>query len=86
MSGKPDDIPQDVWGAAIAATRYKHIMLDEAIARAIMAERERCANVAEARNELYSRFYANGPLVCSEIASSIRSGEEESQPSASLTG
>jgi hypothetical protein len=38
---KPEDIPQDVWDAAVEATRYRDITLDEAIARAIMAATER---------------------------------------------
>lgn len=52
--GKPDDIPQDVWDAArstyeelfrIGAFRGAGVVVDPqaTIARAIMAERERCA-------------------------------------------
>ena len=42
---KPSDIPQDVWGAASA---INDILTDAGvakIARAIMAERERCAKI-----------------------------------------
>jgi hypothetical protein len=46
---RPDDIPQDVWDAAgysvTAAPVYTGI-LHENVARAMMAERERCAKVA----------------------------------------
>lgn len=38
---KPDDIPQDVWQTA------QYICTQESIARAIMAEREACAAIAE---------------------------------------
>jgi hypothetical protein len=45
---RPDDIPQDVWDAAERA--YVHDDYFEQVemtARAILAERERCAKVAE---------------------------------------
>jgi hypothetical protein len=52
MSGKPDDIPEDVWRAAMkcAGTVCRNLPDDygdltievEAIARAILAERNRC--------------------------------------------
>lgn len=57
MSGKPDDIPQDVWdkAMAVAAEMEVHAALStttaakgQVIARAIMAEREACARQAEA--------------------------------------
>ena len=52
---KPEDIPQDVWEAAqgandalwaLAANDDEYHQDTEAIARAILAERERCAEVA----------------------------------------
>ena len=46
MMSHPTDIPSDIWDAAVAATHYEGVTLDEAIARAIMAERERCAKIA----------------------------------------
>jgi hypothetical protein len=42
------------------------------VARALLAERERCAKTVEARADLYGD---NGKLICREIASSIRAGE-----------
>lgn len=54
--------------------------LAKAVSRTIQAavedERERCAQVAEARKALYSEA---GKLVCSEVASSIRSAAEEKE-------
>ena len=53
--GKPDDIPQDIWDAASNAVgaagvytsgTLSHLLLLERVARAIIAERERCANLA----------------------------------------
>lgn len=45
---KPEDIPQDVWDAADAVLDGNawNPIRTEAIARTIMAERERCAKVA----------------------------------------
>jgi hypothetical protein len=43
---KPDDIPQDAWDAARDAGQWIDFdMQVEATARAILAERERCAKV-----------------------------------------
>ena len=58
MAGKPDDIPQDVWDVASKVVTDADYIFDgrfdggytptpEAIARAILAERERCARVVE---------------------------------------
>lgn len=62
---KPDDIPQDVWDAAndMAAEWLMpggegHTMASNDIARAIMAEREACALVAEERVPLWEEFEA----------------------------
>jgi hypothetical protein len=51
MSGKPADIPDDVWDAAEAVEAfvpnfYLQSEAVEQIARAILAERERCAKIA----------------------------------------
>lgn len=61
MSTKPDDIPQDVWDAAKRAywpsggtpEPKSKITRDKItwIANAIMAERERCARIAEDHGE-----------------------------------
>lgn len=69
MSQKPDDIPQDVWDVAEAVRgRVFNAMHDddgrltdndpaEDIARAIMAERERCAKIAEKHGEARKKQY-----------------------------
>lgn len=51
MMEKPDDIPQDVWDAADAVFEVGSALGSEAqliISSAILAERERCASVADA--------------------------------------
>lgn len=59
---RPDDIPKDVWDAAVDVARtwyheewepteYIQRTLVEGIARAIMAERESCARIADAHSE-----------------------------------
>lgn len=65
---KPEDIPQDVWNAAQAINLvlpYPHVQAD--IARAIMAEREACAEVA-------ANFYDGNPFptIMGAIATKIR--------------
>lgn len=58
MSGGPADIPDDIMKAARGAAHAflgmapcypEQFQLQDAIARAIMAERERCAKVAESQ-------------------------------------
>lgn len=48
---KPDDIPQDVWdsteGVRISFVNPDPDEVREAVARAVMEERERCAKIAE---------------------------------------
>lgn len=47
---KPEDIPKDIWdatGRVLDGYLYSPMSADEAIARAIMAEREACARIAE---------------------------------------
>lgn len=79
----PADIPQDVWDAAakvdippaMSGPYNWRAVLREAIARAILAERERCAKIAEGfdRNRdwvpgsIFDRLYR-------EVATSIRQG------------
>lgn len=48
--GRPDDIPKDVWAAATVVTSKQPTafgwrMITEDVARAILAERERCAGL-----------------------------------------
>lgn len=55
MSDRPDDIPQDIWDTVAMTVATK-----EGVARAIMAERERAAGIAddvaaECREHAYSR-------------------------------
>lgn len=56
---KPDDIPQDIWNAALQLaepindTTILHDMIAEAAARAIMAEREDCIRIAEMNESAY---------------------------------
>lgn len=45
--GKPDDIPQDVWDAANAINGILTPTGVAKIARLLLAERERCAKVAD---------------------------------------
>jgi len=74
---KPDDIPQDVLDVAhgIAMDLPARIQAvnrafaASVIARAILAERERCALVAEAQGRRYSE-----PAVGHSIATTIRNG------------
>jgi hypothetical protein len=77
MTERPSDIPEGVWkGAEDHLQRHSHLLSStEIVARAVMAEREKCALVAEARKPLYATTGHNGRLVCSEVASSIRAGE-----------
>ncbi len=82
---KPDDIPQDVWAAAINARKKFHdddrrplppfALLDRIIARAILAERERCAKVAEEnRQPGFTDFVDGYNTSCLDIAADIRGG------------
>lgn len=73
MMGKPPDIPQDIWAAALLCQREieaQHVNI-ETIARAIMLERERIASAAE-RQEWNGHGTNNYGL---SFARSIRRGE-----------
>ena len=78
---KPEDIPQDVWEKAedpaqacfdgavdLYETGIESSSLQLVIARAIMAERDRCAGIAFCA-------YQNKTELCSKIIRRIRSGE-----------
>lgn len=97
MSGASDDVPEDVRQAALRAMhdtveqhqdgisinkRAIEVMILGA-ARAIMAERERCAQVCEAEATLFlsPEYASNQPLgsiterfACDECAKAIRKG------------
>jgi len=79
---KPDDIPQDVWvdaGMELAGRRIPASDTEvadtvagwarEIASRAILAERERCALVAEAQGRRYAEL-----AVGHSIATAIRNG------------
>jgi hypothetical protein len=90
MSTKPDDIPQDVWDAALQVMREHHRGTTArsqaewdryAIigARGIMAERDRCARIAESWTEAQQPIVERSKTyslhdVADEIAASIRKG------------
>jgi hypothetical protein len=84
---KPDDIPQDVWDAAINAasaavreddpgfyiTKRATDVLMEASARAILAERERCAVIADtAAGDASWQDSTDWALIADKIADAIR--------------
>lgn len=76
---RPEDIPQDVWDAAFAAmppinrdayeTSPYAMVLHLGFARAIMAERDRCARIAFCA-------YDRKTEICSRIVRKIRTGVE----------
>lgn len=90
---KPSDIPQDIWDAAKAVLAQLDGTTPDRVggqvgslsivARAILAERERCAKVCEAAAEQFlSPEYATGQpmssfgerFACETCAEGIRSG------------
>jgi hypothetical protein len=84
---RPDDIPQDVWEAAKATgteMRKNQPIYDiEPIARAIMAERERCALEARTalQDWLMAHYGAKGipdglRVLPAEVATAIRKGAQ----------
>lgn len=85
--GKPDDIPQDVWDAtdkpafrvALDVVAGQKWDIRPTIARAILAERERCAKVAEATraDETDDDPWSSGwRVACNNIAAAIRKGSD----------
>ena len=75
---RPEDIPEDVWEAGLAAWRKDGCSAPEpnTYARAILAERERCAQRAEAKDR-EGREWVAGSLfgnIRREIAADIRGG------------
>lgn len=71
---RPDDIPEDVWGVALtldARIRVPHMGgydkgRIEPIARAILAERQRCACIAEAQADLFRKNYMRPEALVAE--------------------
>lgn len=75
---KPDDIPEDVWEVATITTRESIRMsfvdplmpmivtMTPYVARAIMAERDRCAKIAD--------YYSGMPNAGLAVAADIRDG------------
>ena len=54
---------------------YTGEMATNAVARAVAAERERCAKIADEAHKKVQDFGAAGPYVASGIAAAIRSGK-----------
>ena len=79
---RPDWCPADVWEAATGATALLWTKLSEAqvtaetIARAILAERERCENIAKAELSNISLLLSNPPKSAAawDIRNAIRAG------------
>jgi hypothetical protein len=92
---KPDDIPQDVWETADACFEQGTVLGQRAqvtIARAILAERERCAAIIDAecarvlgrQNGRDHAVDANLRLIAvllPDLADAIRGGALKSEPS-----
>lgn len=77
---RPDWCPADVWETATGATALLWTKLSEAqvtaetIARAIIAERERCAEACDAEIELAKQFGPHHVPIISSVRSRIRAG------------
>lgn len=73
MMTRPNDIPQGVWGTVcgIGASGPNAGYLNIRIARAIMAEREACAKIAEEHHNR-SGYASDTDLMCDRIADDIR--------------
>jgi hypothetical protein len=75
---RPDGIPEDIWKASQFIMGWEHRLmpdnarhLTEEVARAILAERDRCVSVAE-----NFRDPNPFPTVYAAIAASIRKGAQ----------
>ena len=87
---RPDDIPEDVWEAAVYRSSYVacshavYLEVRECVARAIMAgrkaERERCANIAFDDGKTYggqgAEWLAGHMYARRKIADAIRGGHQ----------
>lgn len=73
---RPEDIPQDVWEAAerpVWLAVHSSLPMQVEVARAIMAERERCAKVAD--EQASREEYGHAKHAAVTIAQIIRSPE-----------
>lgn len=83
---KPEDIPEDVWltAAVYVGTAANPDLTRQWIARAILAERERCASIADAvandDGELMARGYRTSEERASRAAGSSIAKAIRSQP------
>jgi hypothetical protein len=77
--GRPEGIPQDVWDAANAVADLipsrgpASLVCVTDIARAIMAERERCARQVETGAGWIKKYHTGGVFI-EIIAAAIRAG------------
>lgn len=73
---KSDDIPEDVWDKATAQPLVSTGDIDddisEAIARAIMAERQRCLTLCIMQGSQWGSLEA--AVACDDLADKIRAG------------
>lgn len=66
--GKPEDIPQDVWDAAVKVWSETPASVSrESIARAILAERERAAGIIDAANAHYAEKHEAAKAVKNRV-------------------
>lgn len=72
MSNRPDWCPADVWEAAVDAGSAERSFLAAAIARAILAERERCTAACDREIELARNFGPHHIPIISSIRYAIR--------------
>lgn len=81
---RPDDVPEDVWRAAVAVTSRQPTAfgwrkITEDVAKAILAERERCAAEADDLHagEFVDEAYAEGYFTALDlVGAAIRKGGE----------
>jgi hypothetical protein len=79
---RPDGIPEDVWNASVTAvaTAYDEGEATITVARAILAERERCVQIAEACRSGFRKMadvyeddgYVDMATACKAVASEIK--------------
>ncbi len=81
---RPEDISEEAWNVAEVYLRnLSHLLSStEIVARVLLAERERCAKLAEqGRVAWYSSDYQGGfNDACNTVARAIRNGEAPVEP------